>query len=903
MSEPELRTESETPSKARRQSEPPVQARGPLRGTTLLLPVWGYGFISQFLEFCLPTLLAPGNIPAVAAAAPCRFVLLSSENDEPVIRAHPAWRALERICDTEIRMIDDLITAGNHSATITLAFARAVRESGDAMLDTCFMFLMSDYLFADGSLKSVFDRIQQGASGVVAGNYQIVAEDAIPLLRRRSTPGFGPIALQPRDLVRWSLSHLHPATVANIVNFGLNHNKHVNRLFWRVDENTLIGRFYLMHMIGIRPEVTDFVVGASCDYSFIPEMCPSGRVARLADSDEYLVVEMQPRRHESKHLAPGPIEVPKLAASLAEWATAEQRRNVEQTIVYHAADIPDALPRFVAEADAFVAQVRKLLPAEAHPYRHHHYWIGSLAVSRARTGRPLTKADWQFLLGEEMPSGGFAGFVWSLRSRLIGTLPDATRLHPRWPDYGLPLKKLRQLSANGRLLLLAPQPAAYAEWVTRATSNIETLECEQLFDLRRMDYLPLVRTFDACLMVLTEEELKQSDGLVGRVGPLLKPGGQIMVMVTNNRSLEDAGKFGDAFAYEATRLLDTSAWLTEVNYVPASRARWVISRLMMRLAQRGAASQWDPALVVPLVMAGGPLLLGTYLCNLGIRPSKIPPRGFCSSIFLILRRAEGSPPPLPIFRSEGGAHHAVPSRGTDLDGAASAGDTAAAAHEPAGEIDRHDPDRLAAVLARYRFVAGLLKARQDVAQYGAHTLGLRLLLKRVRKITLYDPDPTAIYNTGRHFAEELPVALRTHDILAGPLPRRHDAFVSLDTLQYVSRSEEDVYSRNVRRSLAREHDLAVVGCPHLGEPDNEEGLVRSLSAAATQAVTVLSSEIARRDGGAYQGMYVRSGEDLKALFQRHFHEVFIFSMVDNVVHSGVLSLADYVFALCCGPKR
>jgi hypothetical protein len=26
-------------------------------------------------------------------------------------------------------------------------------------------------------------------------------------------------------------------------------------------------------------------------------------------------------------------------------------------------------------------------------------------------------------------------------------------------------------------------------------------------------------------------------------------------------------------------------------------------------------------------------------------------------------------------------------------------------------------------------------------------------------------------------------------------------------------------------------------------------------------------------------------------------------MVEDVVHSGVLSLADYVFALCCGPKR
>ena len=80
--------------------------------------------------------------------------------------------------------------------------------------------------------------------------------------------------------MQWSLAHLHPATVANIVNARLSHNAHTNRLFWRVDQNTLLGRFYLMHMIAIRPEIADFVVGASCDYSFIPEMCPSGNVTR-----------------------------------------------------------------------------------------------------------------------------------------------------------------------------------------------------------------------------------------------------------------------------------------------------------------------------------------------------------------------------------------------------------------------------------------------------------------------------------------------------------------------------------------------------------------------------------------------------------------------------------------------
>ena len=76
MNAGELRTRSGAPPEARVAPGPSAAARPPLAAVTLLLPVWGYRFVSQFLEFCLPTLLARGNIPAIAAALPCRFVLL-----------------------------------------------------------------------------------------------------------------------------------------------------------------------------------------------------------------------------------------------------------------------------------------------------------------------------------------------------------------------------------------------------------------------------------------------------------------------------------------------------------------------------------------------------------------------------------------------------------------------------------------------------------------------------------------------------------------------------------------------------------------------------------------------------------------------------------------------------------
>ena len=160
-----------------------ARSPAPPKTCALLMPVWGAAFVRQFLDFCLPTLLAAGNIPALARTLPTRFVLLTRSRDVPAIAEHPAWQHLAKYCERNVQTIDDLVVEGNHHATITLAYTRALRTSGEAMRDTVFLFLVADYLVADGSLPTVLKRIQAGASGVLAGNLQIVADAAVPLLR------------------------------------------------------------------------------------------------------------------------------------------------------------------------------------------------------------------------------------------------------------------------------------------------------------------------------------------------------------------------------------------------------------------------------------------------------------------------------------------------------------------------------------------------------------------------------------------------------------------------------------------------------------------------------------------------------------------------------------------------
>lgn len=612
--------------------------RGAPKAIKLLLPVWGQRYIKQFLNISLPTLLAPGNLPALAAALPCEFVFLTSSEDAEILREHPACRYLRSFCDVDVQVIDDLITGDNYSTTITLAYARGVKAAGPAMVDTCFFFLISDYLVADGSLANVLARVQAGASGVMAGNFQVVEEDAEKSFLSRFDGGSAEIALPPRDLMKWSLAYLHPMTAGNTVNFPLCHSTHSNRLFWRVDENTLLGRFYLMHMICIRPEGTDFVVGSSCDYSFIPEMCPSGNVHVMADSDEYLVVEMQPREHENGFLRVGPKDAPSLAGSLGDWTTSRHRENVRSNLVFHAAEIPACLGDVIREADAFIAKIdRRLARLPIMPHRGHPYWIGAEIAHRVAVSRKFEQDISPEDIYREYGRG--VHIVQRFRDALFGRAPAVRPWHPRWPDFETVFSEMRRLLSGrrARLLVVSKAPFVFAEWMRNVAGTVISIETRQLLAIGERGYTPLVGSFDACLVIMGESEMKAAAILTRRIAPMLRPEGFIGVSVLSGGSVATDYDFGRLITRNSGRFLGLPAPLEKTLFIPVDILRRASTAGMIAL-YRGMLQ--SPVLYAVLSVLVGPLLLA--MCVIGnllsfLFRSGSQRRGIPSSLWMVFR--------------------------------------------------------------------------------------------------------------------------------------------------------------------------------------------------------------------------------------------------------------------------
>lgn len=504
----------------------------------VLMPVWGQPYVHQFLQFGLPTLLSPGNLPYVAAKLPCKLVILTSSEDCLAIANSPLMARVQAIgCEVQVRPIDHLITHTNQSTTITLAFTEAVLSSGEAMLKTCFFFAMSDYIYAAGSLKSVIDRMLSGRSAVVVGNFQVVRETALPSLTRiMEWSGQAP-ALQPRELMAWALLHLHPATVANTVNVPFNHNAHTNRLFWRVDESTLLGRFYLRHPICVRPETTEFLIGSSLDYSFLPEMCPSGNVTSITDSDEYMVIEMQPADHEASMLRFGPLREKELAKSLAGWATKEHRQNVGDIHVYHAKEFTAGVPAVRHASDAFISEVARQLKGRPRPHRGHRYWKGAIvAFSAARSPQDRTR-PLAHVYGPEHMSW-LSRWWWRRQQLLFGQPPSVRPWDSAWPDYRAVGAELSDAidTVGDRLLIVTERPSVLSI-ATPTNARVQRARTESLVRNPPMSPQTLGAPFDTCLLELSDSELKSASVLLRRLRQCLVPGGRILLMANlNHRS-------------------------------------------------------------------------------------------------------------------------------------------------------------------------------------------------------------------------------------------------------------------------------------------------------------------------------------------------------------------------------
>jgi hypothetical protein len=136
-------------------------------------------------------------------------------------------------------------------------------------------------------------------------------------------------------------------------------------------------------MLCLKPERIIERIDSYCDYGFIPEMCPSGNTAVMADSDEFSCLSYNSANRKWGCCISGGHRMVEIAHSLDEWTTANIASMQTTTSYFTRRDIPDELTRVRHDAGAFIRRIERMFGPPV-PHTNHPYWLGGVETWRDR---------------------------------------------------------------------------------------------------------------------------------------------------------------------------------------------------------------------------------------------------------------------------------------------------------------------------------------------------------------------------------------------------------------------------------------------------------------------------------------------------------------------------------------
>jgi SAM-dependent methyltransferase len=187
-----------------------------------------------------------------------------------------------------------------------------------------------------------------------------------------------------------------------------------------------------------------------------------------------------------------------------------------------------------------------------------------------------------------------------------------------------------------------------------------------------------------------------------------------------------------------------------------------------------------------------------------------------------------------------------------------------------------DPKRLAFVLSRYKFAAKMTGRDKRVLELGcSEGLGAPILAEFASQYTGVDMDASAIATANENWKNDKWRFLQAD--FMGQKYGTFDSIVSLDVIEHIYPEHEPLFFDTVAQNLG-EDGICLVGTPNVtsaayASPASQRGHVNLYDAAR-----------------------------LEAAMRRVFHNVFLFGLNDEVVHTGYAPMAHYLMALGCSKR-
>ena len=291
---------------------PPLSERAPEAALHFVVVLWGKAFTDLFVDYCLPSLLAPGNLPSLSDPDNAVFHILTTAEDRKTIETAPVFQAISDLITVNFLIFppvgpqDDKyrrMSQGHKQASALIAAAGAYG-----------VYLCPDAVLSDGAIVALQKLAAAGSKVVLVPALRFEAEALTKALSRERGHGApdSPLSLSGRRLMHLALPHLHPETIRYDWE-SQHYSFEPVCTFWKVPESDGI----IMHSMSWGPLLFDYRGLSRHDTSALDNWTMDGdyvfanyglgpHIAVITDSDILNYVSFTPRDERPAPLVRNP---------------------------------------------------------------------------------------------------------------------------------------------------------------------------------------------------------------------------------------------------------------------------------------------------------------------------------------------------------------------------------------------------------------------------------------------------------------------------------------------------------------------------------------------------------------------------------------------------------------------
>lgn len=267
------------------------------------LVVWGAGFRRYFLEYCLPSLLSPRNIPALPRGRGSKFLIATHAEDWSILSAAPIFARLAEYVEPVFVELPAEPLGGRETDFNGLGYNLGLMGVGHQLISAMAfrdhayaVYLAPDTMLSDGSVEHLDAHAKNGVELVLCAALRLAEEpffaglEAQGIALGASCVASGmPLAISGRQMINAAINGFHSETLTYEWDARYFRARRPSGIWWRVPGE----RGVLLHGLNWMPLLLDFGAVDKHDVSGLQKWTLDGDYVyqNIGTSDAVYVVQ------------------------------------------------------------------------------------------------------------------------------------------------------------------------------------------------------------------------------------------------------------------------------------------------------------------------------------------------------------------------------------------------------------------------------------------------------------------------------------------------------------------------------------------------------------------------------------------------------------------------------------